>query len=82
MTHDGDRTLARHVKNAVLAKGTAKRSRHDDDATGTNYLKLAKKKAGLKIDAAVAAVLAHAARSHAIEHGALQQTSGGWFVGL
>lgn len=82
LTHDGDATLSQHVKNAVLARGSRKRSRHEDDGTGTNYLKLAKKKPGLKIDGAVAAVLAHAARAHAIENGALQTYTGGWMVGV
>jgi hypothetical protein len=83
VTHDGSDVLSRHIKNAVLAKGPQKRSRHDDDdPLATNYMRLAKKKAGLKIDAAVAAVLAYAARAHAVEHGALEQTSGGWAVFL
>ena len=76
LTHDGDPTLSQHVKNAVLARGSRKRSRHEDEGTGSNYLKLAKKKPALKIDAAVAAVLAHAARAHAIENGALQPAGG------
>jgi hypothetical protein len=83
ITHDGDLTLGRHVKNAVLSKAAQKRSRHDDDSSGTHYLRLSKRRAGLKIDAAVAAVLAHAARAHAIENGALQvRSNAGWFVAL
>jgi hypothetical protein len=67
--HDGDGILARHTKNAVLVKGARKKSRPgEDEALTTHYLKMAKRGEGQLIDAAVAAVLAHEARAHAIEH--------------
>lgn len=72
ITHDGNPTLGRHVKNAVIVKGSRKRPRPGEDETlTTHYLKMAKRAPGWLIDAAVAAVLAHEARAHAIEHGAL-----------
>lgn len=68
--NDGDAILARHVKNAVLVKGARKKPRPGEDETlTTHYLKMAKRDEGRLIDAAVAAVLAHEARAHAIEHG-------------
>ena len=69
VTHDGDETLARHVKNAVLVKGSRKKIRPGEDETlAKHYLKMAKRADGAWIDAAVAAVLAHEAAAHAIEH--------------
>ena len=71
--HDGDETLARHVKNAVLVKGSRKKARPGEDMDLPQYyLKMAKRGTGQLIDAAVAAVLAYAARGQAIEDGALQ----------
>jgi len=68
--HDGSPTLSRHVKNAVIVKGNRKKHRPGEDETiATHYLKLAKRGEGKWIDGAVAAVLAHEARAHAIEHG-------------
>lgn len=70
--HDGDETLARHCKNAVLVKGSRKRARPgEDEDIAQHYLKMAKRGTGQLIDAAVAAVLAYAARGQAIEDGAL-----------
>jgi hypothetical protein len=70
LTHDGDEILTRHVRNAVLVKGSKKKARPGEDETiATHYLKMAKRGDGLWIDAAVAAVLAHEAAAHAIEHG-------------
>lgn len=72
ITHSGTEVLTRHAKNAVLVKGARKKPRPGEDAElATHYLKMAKRGDGLLIDAAVAAVLAHTARAHAIEHGAL-----------
>jgi phage terminase large subunit-like protein len=69
LTHDGDETFARHVKNAVIVKGSRKKIRPGEDETlAKHYLKLAKRADGAWIDAAVAAVLAHEAAAHAIEH--------------
>lgn len=74
ITHDGNDTLTRHVRNAVVAKGSRKKPRPgEESALATHYLKLAKRGDGLLIDAAVAAVLAHEARAHAIEHGLVEQ---------
>ncbi|MFC6017789.1 hypothetical protein ACFP2T_16430 [Plantactinospora solaniradicis] len=70
ITQDGSEVLGRHAKNAVIVKGDRKRARPgDDDLLPTHYLKLAKRGDGMWIDAAVAAVLAHEGRAHAIEHG-------------
>jgi hypothetical protein len=70
LTHDGSEVLVRHVRNAVLVKGSRKKPRPGEDTTiATHYLKLAKRGTGLWIDAAVAAVLAHEAAAYAIEHG-------------
>ncbi|MEO3923000.1 hypothetical protein ABGB07_03840 [Micromonosporaceae bacterium B7E4] len=72
LTHDGSEVFAKHVKNAVLVKGSRKKSRPGEETElAQYYLKMAKRGDGQLIDAAVAAVLAHAARGHAIEHGAL-----------
>lgn len=73
LTHDGNPFLARHAKNAVLVKGSRKKARPGEEPDGptAHYLKMAKRGDGMLIDAAVAAVLAHAARGQAIEDGAL-----------
>lgn len=69
ITHTGTETLSQHVKNAVLVKGSRKKPRPgEDDLIQTHYFKMAKRGDGLLIDGAVAAVLAHEARAHAIEH--------------
>lgn len=69
VTHTGAEVLSRHVKNAVLVKGSRKKPRPgEDDLLQTHYLKMAKRGDGQLIDGAVAAVLAHEARAHAIEH--------------
>jgi hypothetical protein len=75
LTHDGHEVLARHCNNAVLVKGSRKKSRPgaEDESLPTHYMKMAKKGDGQLIDAAVAAVLAHAARGQAIEDGALNK---------
>lgn len=74
VTHSGDETLTRHVRNAVLVKGSRKRARPGEDETiATHYLKMAKRGDGLWIDGAVATVLAHEAMAHAIEHGLIEQ---------
>ncbi|MGH7393559.1 MAG: hypothetical protein ACREM3_29520 [Candidatus Rokuibacteriota bacterium] len=70
LTHHGDEVLTRHVLNTVIVKGARKKPRPgEDELLTTHYLKLAKRGDGLLIDGAVAAVLAHEARAHAIEHG-------------
>lgn len=74
LSHDGSERLSRHAKNAAIAKGK-RRAAHDDDGDDTlsrYYLRVVKKRTG-KIDAAVAAVLAVAARGYAVEHGALAE---------
>jgi hypothetical protein len=82
ITHDGDETLTRHIKNAVVVKGGHKRARPGDpDDISTHFLKLAKRGDGLLMDGAVAAVLAYHARGQAIEDGALVDTGNdGWFA--
>jgi hypothetical protein len=68
--HDGSETLTTHSKNAVIVKGSRKKPRPgEDELMPTHYLKMAKRGDGLWIDGGVAAVLAHEARAHAIEHG-------------
>lgn len=69
---DGSPTLTQHCKNAVLVKGSKKKRRPgEDEDIAQHYLKMAKRGTGQLIDAAVAAVLAYAARGQAIEDGAL-----------
>jgi hypothetical protein len=64
LAHDGAAALSRHVKNAVLVKGSRKKARDPDDPESTHYRKLAKRSVGVtedddaKIDGAVAMVLA------------------------
>jgi hypothetical protein len=71
LVHDAAETLTKHAKNAVLLKGSHKKRRPgEDEDIAPHYLKLAKRGAGQFIDAAVAAVLAYAARGQAIEDGA------------
>jgi len=68
--HDGNEILTRHMKAAVLVKAGRKKPRPgDENAIATHYYKLAKRADGMHIDGAVASVLAHAARGHAIEKG-------------
>jgi phage terminase large subunit-like protein len=70
ITHDGSPFLSRHMKNAVLVKGSRKKPRPgEEDSVATHYLKMAKRGDGMLIDLAVAAVLAHHARGQAIEDG-------------
>lgn len=71
ITHDGSSVLSRHMKNAVVVKGSRKKERPGDEILSTHYLKLAKRGDGMLIDAAVAGVLALAAAGQAIEDGAL-----------
>ena len=68
IVHDAGEVLTRHAKNAVLVKGSRKKARPGDEvALASHYLKLAKRGDGMRIDAAVAAVLAWEARGKAIE---------------
>jgi hypothetical protein len=70
--HDGNEILTRHAKNAVLVKGSRKKQRPGEEIDiASHNLKMAKRGTGQLIDAAVAAVLAYAARGQAIEDGAL-----------
>jgi hypothetical protein len=70
ITHDGSAQMSRHMKNAVLVKGSRKRPRPgEEDSVATHYLKMAKRGDGMLIDLAVAAVLAHHARGQAVEDG-------------
>lgn len=72
IAHDADPVLTEHTKNAVLVKGSKKKPRPGEEVDlASHYLKMAKKGTGQLIDAAVAAVLAYAARGQAIEGGAL-----------
>lgn len=74
ITHDGSSQLSRHMKNAVLVKGSRKKPRPgEEDIISTHYMKLAKRGDGMLIDLAVAAVLAHHARGQAIEDGWLTE---------
>lgn len=76
ITHDGverspgePATITQHFKNTVIVKGSRKKPRPGEETElATHYLKLAKRGDGLWIDAAVAGVLAHEARAHAIEN--------------
>jgi hypothetical protein len=75
ITHDGSELLTKHAKNAVLVKGSRKKPRPgEDEVLTTHYLKMAKRGDGMLIDGAVAAVLAHEAQAHAIEHGMVTET--------
>jgi len=68
ITHDGSPTMTAHFKNAVLVKGARKKPRPGEEADlASHYMKMAKRGDGLLIDAAIAGVLAHEARAHAIE---------------
>lgn len=69
ITHDGDETLKQHMRDTALSKGAKKKPRPGEQTIATTYLRLVKKKNTVHIDATVAAVLAHEARSWAIEHG-------------
>lgn len=72
--HAESDALTRHMKNAVLVKGSRKKPRPGEEETiATHYLKMAKRGNGLLIDAAVAAVLAYAARGQAIEDGVFKR---------
>lgn len=80
ISHAGHPGLTRHVKNAVLVKGARKKPRpgDEDETIASHYLKMAKRAEGQHIDAAVAAVLAHEARAHAVEHGLVKTASPPW----
>lgn len=70
VTHDGSATMTTHFKDTVLVKGSKKKERPGEEGgIATHYMKMAKRGDGLLIDGAVAGVLAHEARAHAIEHG-------------
>lgn len=70
IANDGSEVLARHAKNALLVKGSRKKPRPGEELQlTTTYMKLAKRGDGQLIDAAVAAVLAYAARGQALEDG-------------
>lgn len=73
--HDGDETLSRHAKNAVLVKGSRKKPRPgaEDESLPTHYMKMAKRGDGMLIDGAVGSVLAHAARGQSIEDDLFRQ---------
>lgn len=74
ITHDDSPMMTRHFENAVLVKGGRKKPRPGEEETlTTHYLKMAKRGDGMLIDAAVAGVLAHEARAHAIEHGLMPE---------
>lgn len=71
LAHDGDRVLSDHVRNAVCVNGGRKRDR--EPGKSEFHLKLAKKTRTHKMDAAVAAVLAYAARGYAVENGGIRE---------
>jgi hypothetical protein len=74
ISHDGGEALTRHIRNAVLVKGSRKKPRPgEDQAIATHYLKMAKRGDGLWIDGAVTSVLAHEAAAYAIEHDLIPQ---------
>lgn len=81
-THDGDETLAAHVKAAALTRGGRKAPRPEEDpAVTTHYLKVVPRRQGGHIDALVAGLLAERARGQALEEGALAPAApffGGW----
>jgi hypothetical protein len=82
ITHASSELLTRHAKNAVLVKGSRRKPRPgEEELLATHYLRLAKRGDKLLIDGAVAAVLAHEARAHAIEHDMVPKEStffGAW----
>lgn len=79
ISHDGNETLARHFKNAVVVKGGRRKPRPgEEELLQTHYLKLAKRGDGMLIDGAVGGVLAHTARAHAIEHKLEQKQTEVW----
>jgi len=80
ITHDGDKLLVEHMANTVIVKGRRRAPHEGDDPTKTHYLKLARKKSTVNIDASIAATLAHAARAWAIERGALEEKRHGIFI--
>lgn len=68
MRHDGDPVLTEHMMGTVVVKGGRRKARPgDEDELATNYAKLTKKNSTVKIDTAVAAVLARKARGLVIE---------------
>lgn len=72
LTHDGDETFTRHVKNAVKWRVSAR----DDDGRKLHVIGKDRPHSPHKIDAAAAAVLSWEARGDAIAAGAdAQQTS-------
>ena len=76
--HDGAEALTTHMRNAVVVKGSRKKPRPgEDELLTTHFLKLAKRGDGLLIDGAVAAVLAHEGRAHAIEHDMVPRVKSG-----
>lgn len=70
--HSDDPILNQHIEDTVLVNGSRKRDR--EPGKSEFHRKLAKKKATVKIDAGVAAVLAYAARGYAVENGAGKAT--------
>lgn len=77
ITHSGTELLTKHVKNSVVVKGSKRKPRPGEEdqisTLATHYMKMAKAGAGRLIDGGVAAVLAHEARAHAIEHNLVQE---------
>ncbi len=71
LTHDGDPVLARHIGNAMRQKVNVK----DDDDRQMHVLSKDRPFSPLKMDGAVAAVLAWEARGDAIASGAKPERS-------
>jgi hypothetical protein len=71
-SHDGNKVLTQHAKNAAFENGKRKPEREDDDGRREEYyLKVVKKRRGWLIDSFVAGILGTAARGLAVEHGAM-----------
>lgn len=71
-THDGDRDVTEHAKNAAIANGGRRPPREDEDSQVTeHYQRVVKKKPGWHIDGFVAGLIGTWGRGLAIEHGAL-----------
>jgi hypothetical protein len=64
IAHDANEVLARHIGNAVLSNAGRKATRDPDDPGSAFYRRIGKRSRPLKIDAAVAAVLAYEAAAN------------------
>lgn len=70
LPHDGSPTMVAHIEAAIITKGSRMRARPgEEEQLATHYKQIAKSSMTVKIDAAVAAILARRARGMAIEKG-------------